>query len=149
MKNQFVMLYLLILIGLSFSCTQSEKTIIGESEFDTSDEVGTPETEILLDEVHDTLKYTTGTRSIFQDSKGRYWFGSHKEGVYSYDGKSFTYFTTNDGLSSNQVRTIQEDKHGTIWFRTSEGVCSFDGKKITNYRKEKLTGNLKFSTNNN
>ena len=28
----------------------------------------------------DTLKFTSGIRSIFQDSKGRHWFGTLKEG---------------------------------------------------------------------
>jgi len=78
------------------------------------------------------LKYSTGIRSIFQDSKGNYWFGSHNEGVALYDGIKFTYFTVNDGLSHNQVRTIQEHKDGSIWFGTGNGVSSYNGKKIIN-----------------
>jgi ligand-binding sensor domain-containing protein len=36
-----------------------------------------------------------------------------------------------DGLSNNQVITIQEDQNGNIWFATDEGISSYDGKKIT------------------
>jgi ligand-binding sensor domain-containing protein len=50
-------------------------------------------------------------RAIFQDSKGKYWFGSSQEGVAMFDGTSFTYFTSKDGLSSNQIHSIQEGKY--------------------------------------
>lgn len=86
----------------------------------------------------DTLKFTSGIRAIFQDSKGNYWFGSLHEGVAVYDGKSFTYFDRNDGLSDNQIHSIQEDAEGIIWFDTQEGVSSYDGTKVvhrTNDRK--------------
>jgi ligand-binding sensor domain-containing protein len=101
----------------------------------------------------DTLKFTSGIRAILQDSKGNYWLGSHNEGVSRYDGKSFGYFTTNDGLSDNQIRSIQEDRNGIIWMGTAKGVCSFNGEKITKYRTEvnspksdwnTTTGNLWF-----
>lgn len=83
------------------------------------------------------LKYTTGIRSILEDSKGNYWFGSHQEGVCLFDGESLTYFTTDHGLSNNQVRTIQEDKNGTIWFGTGAGVSSYQKDKITHHDLEK------------
>ncbi len=55
-----------------------------------------------------------GVRSILEDSKGNYWFGSSHEGVCRFDGESFTYFTVEDGLSNNQIRTIQEDQNGVV-----------------------------------
>jgi len=67
---------------------------------------------------------------MLEDSKGNMWFGSYNEGACKYDGASFTYYTTKDGLLHNQVRTIQEDKYGHIWFGTASGPCSFDGTKI-------------------
>lgn len=80
----------------------------------------------------DTLNFTSGIRAIFQDSKGNFWFGSLKEGVAVYDGQSFKYFTTNDGLPDNQIHTIQEDKNGLIWLSTQTGISSYDGQKISN-----------------
>jgi len=74
----------------------------------------------------DTLRFTSGIRVIFQDSKGNYWLGSHQEGVCIYNGRSFTYFTTNEGLSNNQIRSIQEDASGTIWIVTSGGVNRYN-----------------------
>lgn len=54
------------------------------------------------------LRFET-VRSILEDSKGNYWFGSWNEGVCRFDGKSLTYFTVEDGLGDNQVRSIHED----------------------------------------
>lgn len=79
------------------------------------------------------LKYKTGVRSILEDSKGDFWIGSHQEGVCLYDGKSFQYFTIEDGLNDNQVRSIQEDKKGQIWFGTAKGVNSYNGEEIISY----------------
>lgn len=88
------------------------------------------------------LSFKSGVRSIFEDSKGLFWFGSDDEGVCFFDGKSFKYFTVKDGLSDNQIRAIQEDEKGNIWFGTGDGVSSFDGEKIINH-----TANNIISTN--
>lgn len=82
------------------------------------------------DGVNLQLRYTSGIRSIFEDSRGRFWFGSHQEGVCLFDGSEFSYYTVSDGLSDNQVRTIQEDQAGVMWFGTGNGITSFDGKKF-------------------
>jgi ligand-binding sensor domain-containing protein len=66
-----------------------------------------------------------------QDKNGNLWFGTTGEGVYRYNGKTFTQFTVKDGLSSNGVYAILEDKSGSIWFGTVNGICQYDGKNIT------------------
>ena len=89
------------------------------------------------------LKFNSMVLSIFEDSKGNYWFGSDREGVCRYDGKSFTYFSTKDGLRDNQIRTIQEDQQKNIWFATRYGVSKYDGDTITvQTAKNRLTSNL-------
>lgn len=95
------------------------------------DNVETPSERVLETDMkpRDTglqLKYSSGIISIFEDSKGRFWFGSQKEGVCLSIGNELKYFTTNDGLSNNQVRTIQEDQAGVLWFATGNGITSFD-----------------------
>ena len=65
------------------------------------------------------------------DKDGNLWFNIDGEGVYRYDGKSFSNLTTKDGLSSNQVSAIIQARSGNILFGTKKGICSFDGKKIT------------------
>ncbi len=70
-------------------------------------------------------------RTIFQDRKGDYWFGSWEEGLYRYDGKGITRFTKQDGLAGNAVGGIQQDKRGMLYFATEGGVSKFDGKSFS------------------
>lgn len=64
---------------------------------------------------------------VFQAKNGDYWFGSDTSGVYRFDGKTMIQYTTKDGLSSNRIRGIQEDKNENIYFSTLAGICKFDG----------------------
>lgn len=67
---------------------------------------------------------------IFQAKDNTYWFGSNDRGVYRYDGKSLVNFTMNDGLVSNRIRGIQEDRAGSIYLTTYEGISKFDGQSF-------------------
>lgn len=115
------MIFILLILALNFSCSESS----------TKEELY--KTEIAANSESNKLKFTSGIRAIFQDSKGNHWFGSLKEGVAVYNGKSFRYFTIKDGLTDNQIRTIQEDNNGVIWFSTQNGVSSYDGSSIRNH----------------
>ena len=64
-----------------------------------------------------------------QDKKGNLWFATTADGVFRYDGTSFTQFTTKDGLNSNGVFAIFEDKKGIIWFGTDKGLSRFDPRR--------------------
>ena len=65
-------------------------------------------------------------REIFQDRRGRIWFGGWDGGLALVDtvnpltGKA-KIFTMNDGLSDNRIRSIFEDKRGRIWIGTRFG----------------------------
>lgn len=143
MNRKIELIYLILLLTLNISCADNkskEKEVI--------------KSELLVNTLQsDTLKFTSGVRSIFEDSKGNYWLGSHNEGVCYYDGKTFTYFTTNDGLQNNQIRSIQEGKKGIIWIVTASGVNTYYGGKLTSYSTDfnapitdwnTTTGNLWF-----
>lgn len=39
----------------------------------------------------------------------------------------------NDGLPSNAVRSIVQDKQGFVWFGTDNGLCRYDGYKVQTY----------------
>lgn len=69
--------------------------------------------------------------SSLQDKKGNLWFTTTGEGVYRYDGKTFTSFTTKDGLNSNNTFSILEDKNGNIWIGTDTGLSLYDEKTFT------------------
>ncbi len=116
------MICLILLLTLNFSCVEKKST---ENE--------TNKPELVITSKTDTLKFTSGISSIFQDSRGNYWFGSLREGVAVYNGKTFIYFSSNEGLTDNQIHSIQEDKEGVIWFNTQMGVSSYDGTRIANH----------------
>lgn len=122
MNKRIKLIFLILILTLNFSCVEKKQT---EKETNKPELAATPKT--------NTLKFTSGIRAIFQDSKGNYWFGSHNEGVSVYNGKSFEYFTTNEGLSDNQIRSIQEDNNGKIWIGTSKGASVYDKGTLTNY----------------
>lgn len=122
MNKKKHLIYLIFISTLNFSCVEKKSA---EKETSTPEFVTTSKT--------DTLKFTSEIRAIFQDSKGNYWFGSHSEGISFYDGKSFIYFTTNEGLADNQIRSIQEDKNGKIWIGTAKGASVYDKGTFTNY----------------
>src|SRR5690606_88087 len=47
---------------------------------------------------------------------------------------NFTFFTTREGLSANDVFSIAEDRNGNLWFGTEAGgAVSFDGRHFTRY----------------
>lgn len=116
------MIILLLLLITNYACVN-----IQTSEIDVL------EPDLLNKSQTDTLKFTSGIRAIFQDSKANYWLGSHNEGLARYDGNEFEYFTTEDALYDNQIRSIAEDENGTIWIGTARGVNSFDGEAFTRY----------------
>ena len=66
--------------------------------------------------------------TIYQDKKSNYWFGSKENGVYYYNGHRLKHITTQNGLVSNEIRGIQEDANGNIFFDTEKGVSKFDGQ---------------------
>jgi ligand-binding sensor domain-containing protein len=63
-----------------------------------------------------------------EDRDGSLWFSTGGEGVYRFDGKSFTNFTTKDGLCDNDVGDIIQCKSGDILIATQRGICVYDGK---------------------
>jgi ligand-binding sensor domain-containing protein len=66
-----------------------------------------------------------------QDKADNLWFGTSGDGLYKYDGKLFTQFTTSNGMNSNSIFCILEDKSGKIWIGTDDGVCLYDDNKFT------------------
>jgi len=63
--------------------------------------------------------------TVLRDHNGGLWIGTIAHGiVHWYAGKAST-FTNKDGLSSDQVFALFEDREGTIWAATAEGLDQF------------------------
>lgn len=68
-------------------------------------------------------------RQVFVDSRDKVWVATG-EGLFRFDGKSFTLFDQPRGLPSNDVKAVAEDKGGMIWIATAAGVAIVDDDKI-------------------
>ncbi len=64
---------------------------------------------------------------VFEDAKGNLWFGTIEKGVAKYDGKTLKYITSKDGLPSNYINGIVEDKKGDLWLGGAGGLYKIDG----------------------
>lgn len=65
---------------------------------------------------------------IFLDKHKHLWFSTFGEGVYKYDGKTFTNYNESHGLINNWIRSAIEDSEGNMWFASKFGLSKFDGK---------------------
>ncbi|SDB06088.1 diguanylate cyclase [Butyrivibrio sp. INlla16] len=69
---------------------------------------------------------------MFVDSKNHLWIGTNDSGIACYEPESgnITFYTTAEGLPSNAIRAICEDKSGNIYVGTTSQLCiiSPDGK---------------------
>ena len=143
---------LLLVLAFLTSCNGQNKTqpLVFVSEPKTTSG-GQPK----LIKNHFTNKYQVAADNIhcgLQDKAGNLWFGTTGDGVYRYNGKSFTNFTMKDGLDTNQILSILEDKIGNIWFGSRNGLCRYDGKTITKIPIIVFNGNNFYpsaSSNNN
>lgn len=138
---------LAFLIALISSCTGQIKS---NQETQTRPE-GENHTPTSNREMDTTLRlaFTTGIRSVLEDSKGNVWLGSHEEGVCLFDGERMIYFTERDGLSHNQIRSIFEDSNGVVWFEGGVGVSSYDGEKITTHLEKNYSAKKEWQAGQN
>ncbi len=74
-------------------------------------------------EVKSDRKYGfISARTLFEDSKKNIWIGSNDEGVQKITPTEDVFYTTENGLPNNSIRSITEDKNGNIWVGTASGV---------------------------
>ncbi len=66
----------------------------------------------------------TGVASIFRDSKGRVWFGTHT-GLAGFDGGAWTILDRRDGYPGGEVYAIEEGVDGALWLATDNGLVRF------------------------
>ena len=70
---------------------------------------------------------------IVDDRDDSVWAGTWGGGVGHYDGKSWTNYTSSDGLAGNIVYSIAQDNNGMLWFGTNNGLSRYDGKAWITY----------------
>ena len=72
-------------------------------------------------------------RCIHEDKEKNLWLGTQEGGLLLFDRKTNTFkrFTTDNGLPSNTILRLLEDKEGNLWMSTYNGICRFDKKRKT------------------
>ena len=76
--------------------------------------------------------------SVYFRRDSSMWIGTYG-GLVEFDpkGENHTYYTTEDGLGSNLIRYMDEDKNGALWLATVQGgVSRFLNGEFTNYTVE-------------
>ena len=129
-----IQIILLILsLALFTSCNGQEEAISQKEKQPINKSFFINPTFNQLDNTSQIAEYVV---EIFEDKKGKIWFGTMGYGAASYDGKTLSYISTQDGLCGNDVSCITEDHEGNIWFGTHNGASVYDGKTFNNFGSE-------------
>jgi len=147
-SNQLFTAINLILVVLTFqlsACTGQvkEKSVKGTTETASKKQAINTTHRTTFPQIHTNLNGMVRefVRSMYQDKKGNYWFGSNGNGIIRYDGQTLENITINGISPGMRVIEIIEDKIGNIWFGTSEGLIKYDGKHFSSFsKKEGLPG---------
>ncbi|HWE53801.1 MAG TPA: two-component regulator propeller domain-containing protein [Bryobacteraceae bacterium] len=70
--------------------------------------------------------------SLLEARDGALWVGTYRTGLWRLQGNQRRRFTTSDGLSSDQIRSLYEDAEGILWIATFDGGLNafHDGKFV-------------------
>lgn len=76
-------------------------------------------------------------RAVWMDRWGNYWAGSGGGGLArinsSQGHEQTTYFGRPQGLPSDYIWSLYEDRQGRLWVGTERGLCMFDGTSFKTY----------------
>ena len=133
----------LILIVLTFQISfcagqEKEKSINNKTENEASNQQLTFNQSATFPQIHTNFNGMVKefVRTMYQDKKGNYWFGTNGNGIIRYDGRILERVTVEQNQKWVSVREIIEDKVGNIWFATSSGLVKYDGEKFTTFSTE-------------
>ena len=117
---KYVLIYtLFLMIVFHTSCGQNQTNVPKENINPIA----------IKSEIKDSI--TTSVWDIKQDRNGNIWFAAD-DGVYRYDGKSFTNITGK--LIPVPIFSVLEDRKGNFWFGTyGSGAYYYDGKSFQNF----------------
>ncbi|KEQ29242.1 diguanylate cyclase [Pedobacter antarcticus 4BY] len=74
------------------------------------------------------LRFTGVVISFYEDRKGHLWFGTNKNLLVRWDGKTVKRFSSADPKSQFINTVVYEDKSGIVWAASSHCLRYFDGK---------------------
>ncbi len=69
-------------------------------------------------------------RSLFLDSKNRFWFGSEYDGLAVRIGAKWRIYRQEDGLSHPEIKVIREDDAGNLWIGARDGITHIKAEAL-------------------
>lgn len=98
-------------------------------------------------------KTTNWTDDVRISPSDQIWVAQGGTGLYQYNGKKWTRYTTFNGLASNMVTNIYIDNDSSVYIASDKGISFFDGRQFIpqiihsdlNIQRER--GNLRKSEN--
>ncbi|HMP30258.1 MAG TPA: triple tyrosine motif-containing protein, partial [Saprospiraceae bacterium] len=86
-------------------------------------------------------------RSIYQDAKKKVWIGTESGGLNLInENRVIKHYKVDDGLISNAVLAIVEDKDSNLWLSSFNGITRFDQHK-NSFQRFNFHQNSTFGTN--
>lgn len=80
-----------------------------------------------------TSKKIMDGQSLFRDRAGALWIGTFRSGLWRIINGKAEHYTQADGLSGNNVTSILEDREGSIWITTTEGIDQFRAQPVVRF----------------
>ena len=71
--------------------------------------------------------------ALLRDSQGALWIGTLNAGIYHINQGKVDHFDTADGLSSNTVNALFEDREGDVWVATPGGIDRFHQQLVSEF----------------
>lgn len=137
-KIKKVLLFILVYQMTSCSVQMKEKAIDDNTEIEIKNPSDNLNQSTTFPQIHSNLNgmVTEFVRTMYQDKKGNYWFGTNTDGIIRYNGQKLEKVTVEQIRKWFSVRKIVEDNVGNIWFGTSSGLIKYDGEKFTVFSTE-------------
>jgi len=70
------------------------------------------------------------------DQNNSIWMGTYGGGIGKLNNDSVVAIHLQDGVNSNIIKTIIEDREGNFWIGTLNGIFKYNGDRFTNYTVE-------------
>jgi signal transduction histidine kinase/ligand-binding sensor domain-containing protein len=70
--------------------------------------------------------------AISEDSDGGLWFGTRTGGLYRWRFGKLTHYTTKQGLASNSIFELVQDKNGSFWISGPNGISVINRRELDN-----------------
>lgn len=137
-----ILTFVLIALHLS-SCHGQANEKVGKEENTQKNQTPVLKQNTIFPQIHTNLNGMVRefVRTMYQDTKGNYWFGTNGNGIIRYDGQTLETIAIEGVHPSMRVIEIVEDKAGNVWFGTSDGLIKYDGNQFTAFsKKEGLQG---------